>query len=262
MTFATTSPMLPFVQKLESRTALSSEERQAILVLPFTPEHVRPNRDFVLKGELIRHCSFVLEGVVGAFEQNRQGERQIVAVYINGDMIDLHGVVMPDAMSALQALAPTTVLKVSHSALDELVDRYPNIAEAFWRECSADAGILREWIVNIGRRDARSRMAHFFCELACRWQRQMPVDGTRIPYSITQQQLAEILSMTPVHINRTMQGLRKDGLIDTLDRSVMRFLDWKRLTAICDFDAEYLQLDDGNRSAGPPPLAAPQVSLC
>ena len=197
------------------------------------------------KGERLDHSSFVLQGVVAAFDQNRDGERQTVALYIDGDMVDLHSVALPQAMSGLQALGSATILMVPHAALVRIANKHPSIAEAFWRECSADTGILREWVVNVGRRDARTRMAHFFCEMACRWERQLPVNGTRIPYSITQQQLSEILSMTPVHINRTLQGLRADRLLDTLERSIMRILDWKRLAFVGDFDHDYLRLDQG-----------------
>lgn len=251
MTSSTAPPMLPFLQKLQARSSLSADEQQAILALPFTPQHVQANRDFVKKGDLVGHSSFVLEGVVGAFEQNRHGDRQIVAVYIDGDMIDLHSVALPEAISALQALGPATILKVSHSALLKIARDYPNIAEAFWRECAADTGILREWVVNVGRRDARTRMAHFFCEMGCRWARATPANGTRMPYSLTQQQLSEILGMTPVHVNRTLQGLRHDRLLDTLERSIMRILDWKALASAGDFHAGYLRLTGSRQAASP-----------
>lgn len=252
MSLSEASPMLPFLQKLEARSSLSDEERQAILDLPFTPQHVGANCDFVRKGEQIRHSSFVLHGVIGAFDQNRDGNRQIVAIYISGDMVDLHSVALPEAMSALQTLSPATILKVPHSALIGIGRAYPKIAEAFWRECAADTGILREWVVNVGRRDARSRMAHFFCELACRWERMTPVNGTRLPYGITQQQLSEILSMTPVHVNRTLQRLRRDRLLDTLERSIMRILDWKTLASIGDFNSAYLRMGLGKRGGEAP----------
>ena len=245
MTSSTAPPMLPFLQKLAARSSLSSEEGQAILALPFTPQHIEANRDFVRKGEPVDHRNFVLEGVIGAFSQARNGERQTVAIYIRGDMVDLHSVALPEAMSALQTLRPTTVLKVPHSALVEIAESYPNIARAFWRECAADTGILREWVVNTGRRDARSRMAHFFCELACRSERASPSDGIRLPYALTQQQLSEILSITPVHVNRTIQGLRQERLLDTLERSTMRILDWNRLASIGDFSSAYLQMECG-----------------
>ena len=94
----------------------------------------------------------------------------------------------------------------------------------------------------VGRRDAPTRMAHFFCEMACRWERATPENGTRLPHALTQQQMSEILSITPVHVNRTLQRLRQDRLVDTLERSIMRILDWSKLVTVGDFDSAYLRM--------------------
>lgn len=238
------SAMLPFLRALEARSILSSEEQQAILGLPFTPQQIRANYDFIRQSEPLTHSTFILDGVVGSYKQDREGNRQIVALFINGDMVDLHSVVVPEAMAYLQALTTTTVLRVPHAALLELAHAHPNIAEAFWRHCVVDAAILMEWVVNVGRRDAKSRMAHFFCELATRSVEGPLRDGILIPYAITQFQLADILSLTAVHINRTLQGLREAKLIESDGRSMHRILDWKGLAKLGDFDPTYLQLDE------------------
>lgn len=245
MTSHLPSPMQLFLERFEARASFSAEERHAILALPFLPKQVAPNRDFVRQGERVAHSTFVLDGMVGAFGQDRQGNRQIVSIYINGDMVDLHTVVLPEAVSALQALTPTTILQVPHSSLREIGQNHPRLAEAFWRQCVVDAGILMEWVVNVGRRDARARMAHFLCELACRAARDRPQDGMIIPYAITQFQLSDILSLTAVHVNRTLQSLRQDGLIESVERSIQRILDWEGLTRVGEFDPTYLHLGMG-----------------
>lgn len=241
---ASVSPpaMMPFLEKFETRTTFSDEERSAILGLPFVPVQVKPNHDFVRQGERVHHSCFVLNGLVGAFEQDRHGDRQITSIFVDGDTVDLHTVVLPEAISALQALTPSTILKVPHEPLREISRAYPKIAEAFWRECTVHAGILMEWVVNVGRRDARSRIAHFYCELACRSAREPPHDGMIIPYGITQFQLSDILGMTAVHVNRTLQGLRQEGLIESVDRSVQRIVDWSGLSEVGEFDPAYLRL--------------------
>ena len=248
MTSSDPSSMLPFLRTLMARSELSSGEQQAVLDLPFTPIQVRPNYDFVRQGEMLTHSCFVLDGVVGSFKQDRDGMRQIVSIFINGEMVDLHSVVVPEAPAALQGLTSATVLKVPHSALRKLARDFPNIGEAFWRHCVVDAGILMEWVVNVGRRDSRKRMAHFFCELATRCARGTPEDGMLIPYPITQTQLSDILGLTSVHINRTLQGLRQDGLLESVERSMQRILDWKGLVAAGDFDPSYLHLGEASVS--------------
>jgi CRP-like cAMP-binding protein len=237
------SALKPFLDKLEHRSNLRQEEREALLELPFTTVQIASNRDFVHQGQELHSSIFVLEGMVGAFKQNRRGYRQIVAVFIRGDMVDLNSVPVPEAASNLQTLVTTTILQVPHAALRDLAIRYPNLAFAFWRESVIDASILMEWVMNVGQRDARGRMAHFLCEIGYRNVRSLPADGTEIPYPITQFALGDILGLTPVHINRTLQKLRAERLIETVDRSIQRIVDWDRLAKAGDFTPDYLQFD-------------------
>jgi CRP-like cAMP-binding protein len=250
---ATQSSMASFLEKLEARSSFDAEERQAILQLPFHPRQVQTNRDFVTRGERVSHSCFVLEGMVGTFGQNRNGHRQITSVFMNGDMIDLQTVVVPEAMSNLQAITTTTILQVPHSDLRRVGHRYPNIAEAFWRECVLDAAIINEWVVNVGRRDARTRMAHLLCEVACRSGHARPENAFSFPFPATQAQLGDMLGLTPVHVNRTLKVLRSEQVVNIFARWV-EILDWDRLADIGEFDATYLQL--GSLKNGKAPTAA------
>ncbi|QIK95530.1 Crp/Fnr family transcriptional regulator [Sphingomonas sp. HDW15A] len=236
--------LLPFLQKLERGCTFTGEERDAILALPFTPMQIEANRDFLREGQPVDCSTFVFSGMVGAFKQDRSGRRQVVSIYIPGDMVDLHSVPVPETAAALQSLVATTVLHVPHPALRDIAARYPKIAFAFWRQSVLDAAILMEWVMNLGQRNARCRTAHFLCELAYRAHRRTPADGSRIPYGVTQFALADILGLTPVHVNRTLQLLRSEGLIDTIDRSIHRILDWKGLVKAGDFHPGYLKLDE------------------
>lgn len=229
-----------FLDRLTRRSVLTAEEQKVILSLPGHAEHVRPNRDFVRLGERVDHSCLVVGGFVGRFGQTYNGVRQIVALHIPGDMADLHSVVQPEATSALQALSTATILRIPHAAIRAAAAAYPSIAEALWRDCMADAAILAEWVVNVGRRDARSRTAHVLCEMAVR-SGVAPAQGEIFfPFPVTQSQLGDATGMTAVHVNRTIQGLRRDGLADV--RSNAYIYDWDRLSAVGDFDSAYLHL--------------------
>jgi CRP-like cAMP-binding protein len=255
------STMLPFLQKLEARSLLTEEERKVILELPFRPLHVQANQDFVQQGQEITHSCFVLEGMVGTFGQNKRGERQITSVFMDGDMIDLNTVVIPQAIADIQALIPSTILQVPHSALRRAAGQYPGIAEAFWRECVIDAAVLNEWVMNVGRRDARSRLAHLLCEIACRSGRKPIEDGFSFPFPITQNQLADMLGLTAVHVNRTLKGLREDRIVDIVHRAV-RILNWNRLTQLGEFDPTYLRLGGGDGAcSGPVMVPLPPMQM-
>src|SRR5690348_5711583 len=162
-------PNLPlFLDRLTSRSVLTDEEQQAVLNLPGHAEQVQSNRDFVPLGTRLDHACLIVAGIVGRFDQNGEGTRQITAMHVPGDMCDLHSVVQPMPTSALQALSVATILRVPHAAIRATAARYPAVAEAFWRDCMVDAAILSEWVVNVGRRDAKARIAHLLCEMATR----------------------------------------------------------------------------------------------
>ena len=231
-----------FLDQLEAHSSLSEREREVVAALPARSEQVQTNRDFVRLGERVDHACFVLEGLAGRFQQSRDGARQIVAVHIPGDMADLHSVVLPKTSWALAALAPTTILRVPHQALREAGEEYPGLARAFWRQCVIDGSVLAEWVVNVGRRDALSSLAHLICEIACRVLRRLPRDGDEIAFPATQTHLADMLGLTSVHVNRTLQQLRGYRVVAETSRRVLTILNWRELASLGDFDVAYLHL--------------------
>jgi CRP-like cAMP-binding protein len=242
MSFSNKPDLQRFLDKLTDRSVLSKEEQQAILDLPGKSEHVQANHDFVGLGERCDHACLLVAGLVGRFDQNWEGKRQITAIHIPGDMPDLHSVVQPTATSALQALSIATIIRVPHASLRSATNAYPALAEAFWRHCMVDAAILSQWVVNVGRRSARARIAHLLCEMGTRL-RAVSTDGeTFFPLAVTQEQLANATGLTGVHVNRTLKTLRRDGLADVRDRTV-RIPDWKALATVGEFESTYLQED-------------------
>lgn len=241
MSLSDPSPLQPFVDKLVLRSGLGPGEQQALLALPSQPVQVPTNQDFVRLGERVDHACFVVAGLVGRFGQSRSGNRQITAIHIPTDMVDLHSVVVPDASSALQALSVATILRVPHRALREIAHSWPAIADAFWRECVVDAALLSEWVLNIGRRDARSRVAHLLCEIACRVEASGEKVGFVVPFPATQIHIGDMTGLTPVHVNRTLRDLRDANVVELRGRMI-HILDWARLMEVGDFDPAYLHL--------------------
>lgn len=230
----------PFLDRLTSRSVLTAEEQQAVLNLSGQAEQVTANRDFVPLGKRVDHACLIVAGIVGRFDQNGEGTRQITAMHIPGDMCDLHSVVQPMATSALQALSVATILRIPHAAIRGVASRYPALAEAFWRDCMVDAAILAEWVVNVGRRDAKTRVAHLLCEMATRLHAHANRNDFVFDLPVTQMQLAEATALTAVHVNRTLQSLRADGLVEWHQR-VIRLPRWDALVDRAEFDPAYLQ---------------------
>ena len=230
-----------FLDRLTSRSALTNDEQRAILDLPAQSEQVNSNRDFVTLGESVDHASLIVAGIVGRFDQTSDARRQITAFHFPGDVANLHSVVQPSATSALQALSTATILRIPHRAMRAAAARYPAIAEAFWRDTAIDGAITAQWVINIGRRTAQERIAHLLCEVAVRLGCAPASDTIVFPFSMTQFQLADATGLTAVHVNRTLQSLRRLGVVD-LARHNVCIHDWDRLVEIGDFDDGYLQV--------------------
>ena len=231
----------PFIDRLTCRSFLSDRERQLILDLPFRIGEVSANQTCVALGARVVHVTCVVDGMIGRFGKNPQGETQITALHIEGDMADLHSVVQPTATSALMALSTSTILEVPHANLRHVSGAKPAIAEAFWRDCMVDSMVLAQWVVNVGRRDARTRIAHLLCEMVCRYK-AAPVDGKvqfRLP--MTQYHLADATGLATVHVSRTLKGLADIGT--TFKHKWVRIEDWDALVETADFDRRYLQDD-------------------
>ena len=131
---------------------------------------------------------------------------------------------------------------IQHEVLRELCRKQPSVMEAFWRQTLIDAAIFREWMTNIGRREAYSRMAHIICEWIVRMQAVGLVEDHTCDLPMTQGELADAMGVSTVHINHVLQELRGDGLI-TLKGSRLEVLDWEQLKQAKDFDPTYLHQD-------------------
>jgi len=231
-----------YLRRLTNRSPLNEEEKAALLDLPAQADEVTVERDFVHPGDRVTHACLIADGLVARFAQIKNGNRSFVALHIPGDMADLHSVVAPNVSWALHALTPTLLLRIPHPALRSIASRYPAVAIAFWRDCVVDANILAQWHVNVSRKDAAARVAHLMCELACRYEAiGLSQGGDRFPLPITQADMADAVGLTAVHLNRVLKRLSEQGLLLKEQMSVT-ILDRRRLVALAEFDADYLEL--------------------
>jgi CRP-like cAMP-binding protein len=237
------APLQPFVDRLETRSELTRGEVSELLTLAGETEKVAAHIDFVRAGEPVDHSCLVIDGLVGRYGQNTDGSRQITCLYIAGDMADLPSVVSPRSAWGLCALAPSTILRIPHRDLRRVAASNPGIAEAFWRDCVADGSIFSEWVVNVGRREATSRLAHLLCEMAVRSEQAGLGDRGSYRLPITQTDLGDATGLTSVHVNRKLKILERQSVV-TLRLGMVTVHDWEQLARIADFDPGYLLLED------------------
>jgi CRP-like cAMP-binding protein len=229
----------PLVSKLASITRLSEADRAALVALPLQVQTLRADQDIVRDGDRVSRSCLLLEGYACRNKVTGEGKRQIISFHIPGEIPDLQSVHLKMMDHNLQTLTVCKVGFVAHEHIVELCAKSPSVAGALWRETLIDAAIFREWVVNVGRRDAIARMAHVFCEL---FQRMKAVgrtnDGT-CEFPISQTELADALGLSTVHTNRTLQELRAAGLV-ALAGKTLTVRDWEGLKNVGDFDPSYL----------------------
>jgi CRP-like cAMP-binding protein len=252
------SPMGILARRLEMRLPLGDAATRAITSLPYHLRKLRPHEYFLRENQRPRTSTIVIDGYVYRHKLVVDGGRQIVAIHLPGDFVDLQNILLQESDHNVQALTAATVVEFPHTDLLELAFEHPTIGKALWRESLVEASLFREWIANIGRRDARARVAHLLCELAVR--REAAGMGPRHSFELpmTQEQLGDALALTAVHVNRTLRLLETDGLIRRSNRTVT-VADWPALRAVADFSETYLHIremdepvptDDGRIAVG------------
>ena len=229
-----------FIQRLGTLSPLSGEDIGALQSLPSEAVRLRGNVDIEVPGQAFEHACLVASGLVARFAQLTDGRRQFTAVHIPGEIADIHRVATPLAGSALQTLTTTTIVRVPARSLRSVAINSPTITQAFWAYSAVDAAVLAQWAVNLGRRDAKARMAHFLCEMSFRYE--YSGEGARDEYLLeaSQGQIGDALGLTAVHVNRTFKALKQSNLV-SIDGRIVRIQDWVLLAAIGEFDPDYLQ---------------------
>jgi CRP-like cAMP-binding protein len=212
---------------------------QELLRLPHTVRPFVKDAYLVREGQKTVECTLLLKGYAFRHKVIRNGGRQIISIHIQTEFVDLQNSLIEIADHNVQCLTPCEVAVVPRAALMKLADRSPGVRTAMWIETLLDASIFREWVVNVGRRDSRTRIAHLLCELAWRLENIGLSEGGIVDFPLTQEQLADATGLTPVHTNRTLQSLRREKLI-RLDARSLTVLDWDKLREAGDFDELYL----------------------
>jgi CRP-like cAMP-binding protein len=201
----------PMIRKIESIFTLTDDERQALGQLPMQVVAIKADQDVVREGDRPSRSCLILSGFACTYKVTGEGKRQIVSFNLPGDVPDLQNLHLKVLDNSVSTISPCSVGFIPHEALRDLCHRYPRIASAFWRETLIDAAIFREWVLNLGRREAYTRMAHVLCELLVRLRAVGLTKDYSCDLPITQAEFADALGVTNVHVNRVVQHLRADG---------------------------------------------------
>lgn len=234
-------PLEALVRELERLGPLSDEDRQAVLDLPKRLRRMDAGSYLVREGALPAHCAVLVDGYAFRQKVTGDGSRQILAICIPGDAVDLQNIFLDVSDHAVQMLTLGTVADIPREAIQQAVLTRPALGRAIIQLTLIESAVLREWVVNVGRRDARERIAHILCEFAVRLETRGLTTGHDFELPMTQEQLADATALTPVHVNRVLKSLEAEGLI-TRKRRHIHFTDWRALQDAGDFSRTYLHV--------------------
>src|SRR3954468_5599405 len=238
------SPLQPMVNRLSYHHHLDADDRAALLALPHAIRTFERNHYVVREYDRATHSCVLLRGYAVRTKLVVGGGRQICSVHLKGEIVDLQNSLLGKADHSVQMLTAGQVAMIPRDAIEQIAFERPDVGKAMWIDTLIDASIFREWIANVGRREARTRIAHLMCELALRLKVAGLGQQTNYEVPLTQEQLADATGLTPVHVNRTIKGLEADGLIERSNPRFITIGDWKKLAETGDFDSNYLHLKE------------------
>jgi CRP-like cAMP-binding protein len=237
----------PLLRKLANFTQLSEEESDALDECCNDIREFGAREDVISQGDRTGGVKLLLEGFACRYKVLEDGRRQVVAYFVPGDLCDLRVFILKRMDHSIGAVVASKVATISPENVLKLTHTYPNLTRALWWSTLVEEAVAREWIVNVGQRNALERMAHLFCELLYRFRAVGLNDGLSCTLPLTQVELAETLGLSSVHVNRTLQELRRKKLI-TLEGGTLTIQDLDALKEVSFFNADYLHLDYGHNN--------------
>lgn len=197
----------------------------------------------VRAGDRLNASTLLIDGFISRHIDDRKGLRQLVAVHVPGDFVDLHAYPLKTLDHDIATMTAATVAIIPRAEVDAIMRELPQLARELWFATLLDAAMHRAWLFRLGRLDAVGRVAHFLCETNTRLVSAGLSDGHRFALGLTQTDVSEICGLTSVHVNRVMRHLREQRLC-IFRSSVVDILEPARLAARGQFNAGYLYIDD------------------
>lgn len=233
----------PWAMKMEQFTSFTPDERNRLdALIAFKQRELSAQEDIIADGAHSDYCHVLLTGLACRYKILPDGERQIMAFLVPGDLCDAEIFILKKMDHAVGTLAPSTTAMIHSSEMKKLLREESPLSEALWWGTMTDLGVLRERIVDQGRRDASERLAHLLYEMLVRYRVSGAALGSSMDFPITQADLADATGMTPSHVNRVLQRFREDGLIELRSRT-LTITNPHRLKSLGQFNATYLHLD-------------------
>jgi CRP-like cAMP-binding protein len=231
----------PLINRLKNFVDLSNSDVAALSDLTANSRKVEGRVDLEREGDEPRGIHILLSGIVCRYKMLSNGHRRIITFLLPGELCDVHVRVLRRMDHDLATMSICDISTVTPRTIAKLEDEHPNIMRGLASANFAFESILREQIANIGGREAEPRLGHLFCELYYRMKMIGLSGGPSFHLPLTQNDLGDAIGITAIHANRSLQSLRKAGLL-TFDGRRLTIIDLPRLEKFSDFTPGYLHL--------------------
>jgi len=228
-----------FAKRLRGRGHLDDDDVAMLVTACHNVRTVSAGHHLIMEGDRPDPVFVILDGWACQYKILPDGSRQIIAFMLPGDFCDIHIAVLEELDYSIVTLTPARVAFLPQSQMEALVESKPATTRAFWWAQLVDQGILRTWIVSMGRRNSDQRIAHLMCELYLRMRNIGLATNDQCAMPLTQNVLADALGLTPVHVNRVLRKLRMAKVME-LQSGSLTILDPTQLARIAGFDESYL----------------------
>jgi len=229
----------PLTNKLARLVPLSPEETAALATLQAPTRPVTHGREIISAGRKYDGVFVLIDGPAIRFRVLRDGRRQVLNIALPGDFIGFPASFFETALYSVTALNDALVSWVPFPTLFDLFQTHPRLAATLFCSFSCEAAMYTEHLIDVGRRSAIERVAHFLLELLTRLQAIGLADERSYRMPLTQELISDALGLSVPHVNRTLRRLREDGLV-SIEGQIVVIRDIEALAALADFEKIYL----------------------
>ncbi|NMT65120.1 Crp/Fnr family transcriptional regulator [Marinobacter orientalis] len=228
------------VKHFKSYATLDEKDQQLLLSLEEGPR-AWPKNTILWHQNDQSDCFYTLsKGWACSFRELKDGTRQVLDIYVPGDIVGLREFSFQKRITSVIMLNDAELCAFPRHHLDHIFSSSLMLCNIMFMITSRDQAILLERLVNLGRRSAREKLAHFLVEISYRLQRTNARVEDHLSLPLSQSVLGDALGLSAVHVSRTFQEFRREGLLKT-GNSHLELLDIRGLEAVAGFDAFYLE---------------------
>ncbi len=236
-----TQAMNLLCKSLSRRDRLQPDEIAMLEALTQAKSTFAKGEELVSVHQRAHSSCLIVSGLTARTVLIEDGRRQLTALHIPGDFVDLHALLLKTMDHSVVAMSDCTAVFVPHTDLIALTQKSPHLTRMLWLSTTIDAAMQREMIASIGRRTPLKHLAHLMCELYLRLEIVGLAEDGKYSLPLTQSDIADVLGLSVVHTNRTIRDLRDTGLV-VWKNSDVEIRNFDRLADMAGFDPVYLNL--------------------